>query len=35
MALETNPGAHDRVAANFPTSHTIQGTSSFLGFKRL
>jgi two-component system chemotaxis sensor kinase CheA len=35
VALETNPGARDRIAAIFRTIHTIKGTSGFLGLPRL
>jgi two-component system chemotaxis sensor kinase CheA len=35
VALETNPGAAERVASIFRTIHTIKGTSGFFGLSKL
>jgi two-component system chemotaxis sensor kinase CheA len=35
VALESDPGARERVAAIFRTIHTIKGTAGFLGFRHL
>jgi two-component system chemotaxis sensor kinase CheA len=35
VALETTPGARDRIAAIFRTIHTIKGTAGFLGLPKL
>jgi two-component system chemotaxis sensor kinase CheA len=35
VALEADPGAHERIGTIFRTIHTIKGTSGFLGFSKL
>jgi two-component system chemotaxis sensor kinase CheA len=35
VALESDPGARERLAAIFRTIHTIKGTSGFMGFHQL
>jgi two-component system chemotaxis sensor kinase CheA len=35
VALESDPGARERIAAIFRTIHTIKGTAGFLGFQHL
>ena len=35
VALESDPGAKDRIAAIFRAIHTIKGTSGFLGLPKL
>jgi two-component system, chemotaxis family, sensor kinase CheA len=35
VALEADPGAHERIGAIFRTIHTIKGTAGFLGLSKL